>query len=353
MSQTRLARSTISDVAARAGVSMKTVSRVLNDSPSVRPATRERVLRAMAEIDYVANVHARLLAGHRQSLIALAVPSVSDLYGFYLHDIVCGFVDSVEAAGGQAVIVPGQLRDSQADTYVRFLREGRADGLVVIVRPENLPQVKQLARARLPVVAIDDALLDPPVTSVLIDNRTGARAAVEHLISLGHRRIVHIAGQRGFGCTLERESGYREAMLAAGLDEGISVIQGDHRRPTGLSLGLDLLMQPRPPTAVFCANDETALGVMDAAHRRGLRVGRDLAIVGFDDTAAARAAVPALTTVHQPLVEVARQATRLLLGQLQGKNGNAKPAALPSRLVVRESCGTRFPENARAMVGAD
>ncbi|MGH2458700.1 MAG: LacI family DNA-binding transcriptional regulator, partial [Chloroflexota bacterium] len=144
------------------------------------------------------------------------------------------------------------------------------------------------------------------------------------------------------------EAGYREAMLAAGLDEEISVIPGDHERSTGLSLGGELLAGARPPTAVFCCNDEVALGVMDAAHRRGWRVGQDLAIVGFDDTAAARAAAPALTTVHQPLVELAQQAVGLLFGRLDGRPASEEAKVLPSRLIVRESCGAAFPDAARA-----
>lgn len=345
------ARPNISHVAARAGVSIKTVSRVLNESPGVRPTTRERVLTAMSELDFVANVHARLLAGHRQSLIALVVPSASDLYSFYLHDLVCGFVDAVEGAGNQALIVPDRHGAGDTDRYVRFLREGRADGLVVIVRPGNVSQVARLAKARVPIVAIDDALLDPPVTSVKIDNRTGARSAVEHLIDLGHRRIVHLAGKRDFGCTFEREFGFREAMLAAGLNEGISVIPGDYRRSTGLRLGLELLDQDQPPTAVFCANDELALGVMEAAHRRGLSVGRDLSIVGFDDTSAARAADPRLTTVHQPLGELAQRAVRLLFERLQGSERRDQSLVLPSRLIVRESSGEFRAADRAAAVG--
>jgi LacI family transcriptional regulator len=366
-------RATIFDVAARAGVSIKTVSRVINNAPSVRGATRERVMRAVADLDFAADARARGLAGGRSGTIGMVAPGLASVYSLYLFDIVRGVVERAAAAGCRAVILPDMPAaagcEADQDDYVRFLRERHADGLVVLLRPENRARTARLLRAGLPAVAIDDGLLasDLPsvaadnrqagdvepdalarcladLPSITADNRRAARAAVEHLIRLGHRRIAHIAGMPVFGCAHEREAGYREAMAAAGLAAEAIVVGGDHLRRTGFRVTQALLASPRPPTAVFCACDDTALGAMDAARSLGLTVGRDLACVGFNDTRAAAEASPPLTTVHQPLSEFGRRATDRLLDWLEtGGPSSPRREVLTCHLVVRHSCGALPP----------
>ena len=343
MGRTGRQRITIADVAARARVSIKTVSRVLNDSPEVRAATRQRVEDAIRELDFVADVHARRLAARRTATIGLVVPGLRNLYSYYLFDIIRGVIDRADEAGYQALIIPA-LRVGAEDAYVRFLREGHADGLVVLLRKENRVQVARLGASGLPAVAIDDGLLRVGIASVTADNRGGARAAVEHLIRLGHRRIVHLAGEPGFGCTDERAAGYREALVAAGLGDRVRVVAADHARATGFRTTRELLGSERPPTAVFAAADDTALGALDAVRAHGLTVGRDVAVVGFNDTRMALEADPPLTTVHQPLPEFGRRATSLLLSQLEGDERARRQEVLPCHLVVRNSCGAAAPD---------
>ncbi len=342
-------RAKIADVAARAAVSIKTVSRVLNGAPEVHVATRERVQRAMADLDYVANVHARRLAARRIHVIGLVVPGLVELYSFYLHEIVRGVVVTAEAAGYQAIIVPAMQHPGSPDDYVRFLREGHADGLVVVARPENLPEITRLGEAGLPAVAIDDAFLGPNLASVTTNNRAAARAAVEHLIALGHRRIAHLAGKAEHGCSHEREAGYRDALIAGGYEHEVLVVRGNYSRASGFRLADQLLALPSPPTAFFCANDEMAAGALEAASRRGRRVGSDLAIVGFDDMPYAADLHPPLTTIHQPISEFGRRATEILLEQLRAASPLVRHEVLPCHLVVRASCGAVRPERANAV----
>ncbi|HJR50294.1 MAG TPA: substrate-binding domain-containing protein, partial [Gemmatimonadales bacterium] len=276
-------------------------------------------------------------------------PGLASVYSLYLFDIVRGVVERAAAAGCRAVILPDMPAaagcEEDQDDYVRFLRERHADGLVVLLRPENRARTARLMRAGLPAVAIDDGLLAADLPSIAADNRQAARAAVEHLIRLGHRRIAHIAGMPVFGCAHEREAGYREAMAAAGLAGEAIVVGGDHLRRTGFRVTQALLASPRPPTAVFCACDDTALGAMDAARSMGLTVGRDLACVGFNDTRAAAEALPPLTTVHQPLSEFGRQATDRVLDWLEtGGPPSSRREVLTCHLVVRRSCGALPPD---------
>lgn len=339
-------RATISDVAARARVSIKTVSRVLNNLPNVRMDTRERVVRAIADLDFVADIHARRLAARRSQMIALVVPGLASVYSQYLYDIIRGVIAEAETTNFQAVIVPVPARSPLENSYVRFLREGHADGLVVILRPQNFAQVDRLARSGLPVAVIDDGLLRPKAPSVAADNRSAARIAVEHLLRLGHQRIAHLAGDPVFGCTAERAAGYREALEAAGLGSEVTIVGDDHIRESGRHQTRQLLDSIHPPTAIFCAADDLALGAMDAARERGLVVGRDLAIVGFNDTRMAVEATPPLTTIHQPLFEFGQSATKLLVNQIEGTTRLIEHQTLSCHLVIRSSCGVALRESA-------
>jgi DNA-binding LacI/PurR family transcriptional regulator len=255
--------------------------------------------------------------------------------------VVQGVLATAEEAGYRTFIIPGQTHAQPEDEYVRILREGHVDGLVVLVRPANLQHIARLAESGLPAVAIDDGLLRPNLPSVRADNHGGARIAVEHLLGLGHRRIAHIAGPSVFGCSHEREAGYRAALATAGLGGAACVVEGGFERPGGLHAAEEMLGMAQPPTAIFCANDVTALAVLEIARRHGLRAGRDLAVIGFDDTRAAEAADPPLTTVHQPLVDFGRRAGQMLVARLQGTPSPVRHEVLGCRLVVRSSCGAR------------
>lgn len=320
---------TISDVAERAGVSTKTVSRVLNGEPHVRPQLKERVNAAVAELDYRPNLAARQLAANRSFLIVFLYTTVQVSYvatllgaasrrcrelGYHL------IAEPVEDSGDAAVLV--------AELVSRL----RPDG--ILLSPplsDEADLLEALENAGVPVARI--AGTRPGVGEIIdIDHRAISAAMTAHLIALGHRRIGFIAATREFRLAQGRLLGFRAAMEEGGLavDEEL-VVNGNFTFLSGYHAASLLLAHREPPTAIFAANDEMAAGVMSAAGQRGLRVPDDVAIAGFDDSPISRMIWPPLTTVRQPVAELAVSAIDRLTGQ--------PPSGTPieHRLVIRAS----------------
>jgi len=333
-------RQTIEHIAALAGVSRSTVSRVLNDHPSVRPAVRKRVLEVIREQNYAPQAAARSLAGSRTDTIGLLIPrSVAvSLADPFIASMIQSLFES-SAQQGYFVTVTMLTAEMEPRFYDRILRSRHFDGVIMFSSDIDDPILPLLIKDGGPVVLIGRHPYFLNVTSVDVENREGARSAVAHLIALGHQRIGVINGQLQMEAAQARRDGYKQSLLEAeiGIDAEL-MVEGFFSEADAYQVMLKLLDLPEPPTAVFAASDSMAIGALHAIRNRGLRVPHDMALVGYDDLPMAAYATPPLTSVHQPIEEMGAHAVRLLVEQIRG-TGPAISVRLPAPLVVRESCG--------------
>jgi LacI family transcriptional regulator len=329
-------RATIRGVASAAGVSIATVSRVLNGRPDVAPNTRDAVLRAVREQGFSTNRNARALSGGRTGLIGVTLPLVE---AAYFGVILSGASEALYEQDMRVVLCPTLHQHDREVTLLDRLMRGTTDGAVLMLPEESSAELKALQRD-FPFVVVDPRVaLDEGIPVVSAAHAAGARAATEHLLSLGHRRIGAITGPPDWIACTERINGYHGALAAAGvLPDPVLVAVSDFRNgPITAAAAAKLLDLPDPPTAIFAFNDNVAIGVMRAARDRGLRVPEDLSVVGFDDSEQAEIVSPTLTTVRQPLAEMGRMAVSLLLRLLENQRVDAMRIQLATKLVVRES----------------
>jgi DNA-binding LacI/PurR family transcriptional regulator len=332
---------TLEQVAALAGVSRATVSRVVNGSPRVRPEVRAQVERAVAKLGYVPNRAARSLVTRRADSIALVVSEPHAR--FFSEPFFAGMVRGVSAAlaetGVQLLLLIAQGLPDRS-RLERYVVGGHVDGVLLASLHGDDPLPGSLQRAGVPAVLVGRPPGEAPASYVDADNRGGARKAVEHLAGRGRRRIATIAGPPDMGVGLDRLDGYRDGLAAAGLTGAGELVEtGDFTEESGAAAMARLLTRPgRPVDAVFAASDLMAAGALRALRTAGRRVPDDVAVVGFEDSAVARYAQPPLTTVRQPIEEMGRQATRLLLAEAAGGRGRGRMRLiLDVDLVVRES----------------
>jgi LacI family transcriptional regulator len=323
---------TLEMVAAAAGVSASTVSRILNGTAVVSADKRAAVDAAIARLGFVPNPVARGLAGGRTLSIGVITQSIdSPFYGAALR----GIEAALDPAGYSPLFVSGHWNAAEEARCIDVLRSRRVDGLIVLTGRLSDAMLRNCAKA-LPVVVTGRALKAARLVALNFDNFEGARLATQHLIELGHRRIAFIAGDPAHPDANERHRGYRAALEAARLayDEGL-VAPGLYHEESGVAAVEQLLRSRKRFTAIFAANDQMAFGASLALHRRGLRVPDDISIVGFDDLPTSRFAVPPLSTVRHPAEEIGRCAAQAMLALLRGERPDAGVPA-PS-VVVRES----------------
>jgi LacI family transcriptional regulator len=327
----------IRDVAAAAGVSVATVSRVLSPASAtvpIRKETRDRVQRAIDELGYLPNDLARALLHHRTSAIGLVVPDISNPY---YPPLVRGVEDVASSKGYRVVLCNTDRNPEKISGYLDTLVKTRVDGIVVAgggwADVPDHTAVLGTYRTRLVAVGRHDTAHP----SVRIDNVAASRGAAEHLLGLGHRRIAFLGGPASSTTVQDRASGYREALEAAGVAGSEELVgYGEFTEESGYAMTQELLGRDRAPTALLCANDRIALGAYAAAADAGRSVPGELSVVGFDDTPIARYVRPTLTTVAIPTYEMGRVAMRLLLAQLEGSSA-PELETMPTRLVVRDS----------------
>lgn len=332
---------TIFDVAREAGVSYATVSRVLNNKDHVKPEKREAVLRAMARLGYVANQQARRLAGGRSRVVGLLVQGLESSYA---GEIIRGIDEELAAAQYDLMLYTTHRRKTKESVYVAAISRGMAEGLLLMLPRDPAAYIDTLRRQSFPYVLIDHQGVGDEHRSIGATNRQGAYDATRHLIDLGHRRIGFITGRIELGCAIDRLAGYRAALAERGIaDDPALAAEGDFMRPAGFAGARALLDLPDPPTAIFASNDDMAFGVIEAARDRGLRIPDDLSVVGFDDIPQAAIVHPPLTTVRQPLEQMGRAATRMLLKLIDDPQIQVESIALPTELVVRQSCQAPRP----------
>ncbi|MBS0417446.1 MAG: LacI family DNA-binding transcriptional regulator [Proteobacteria bacterium] len=333
-----MSRKTIHDVARAAGVAIKTVSRVLNDEPNVRPETRARVLAAAEQLHYLPSLSARSLAGRRSYLIGLIYENPS---ANYLVDLQHGAMARCRKEKFRLFV---HQCSGQGDDLIRdvmgLIDQTHVDGLIVSSPlSESLPLLAALGQRALPFVRIAPGDLQHSSPYVDMDDAGAAREMTEYLISEGHRRIGFIVGHPNHLASSLRLRGFRTALEQRGLgfDPGF-VKQGYFVFESGLQAARELLSLPEPPTAIFASNDDMAAGVLLAAHELAIPVPQRLSVAGFDDTYISRIVWPRLTTVHQPSYDLAFCATDLLLQSLKD-GGTGRTARLPYQLIRRESTG--------------
>lgn len=334
-------RATIRTVAARAGVSAATVSRVLNESAPVSPETRERVLRAARELDFTPNLIARALTVKKTFLLGVILPNLS---GEFFTQLLQGIDEVAYGKGYHIVVSCSHSRRNEIHTLAKLMSEGRVDGLIVMEPLLGAKALSSLTRYRLPVVVLNYPWKGETVQSILVDNQRGAYLATRHLLEHGYQQMAMIRGPAGNFDADKREEGFRQALRERGLDPdtdgGAYLVRGDFGRRSGyLAMSL-LLGLTRPPRAVFVANDEMAIGAYGAISDHGLRVPEDVAIAGFDDIDVASCIRPPLTTVHVPITELGSTAAEKLIKAIEGDGtAPAQNVVLPTGLVIRESCG--------------
>jgi LacI family transcriptional regulator len=328
----------LEDVARAASVSPKTVSRVLNDEVNVSDATRKRVLAAMEAMDYRPHPSARSLAGSRSFLVAMLYDNNDNPASTYLAEIQDGVLEACDAHRYSMMVRPLRMR---GDDFIRrldtLISDHHPDG-VVLTPPitDYAPLLKRLRERNVPYASVSPMQRNG-VIGVTMDEQAAARAIVEHLLALGHRRIAHVIGIADHGASRWRLAGYREAMAAAGLPEDPAlVVQGAFTFGSGVAAARELFALEQRPTAVFAANDDMATGVMWAAGEYGLKVPHDLSVCGFDDTPLARQLWPALTTIQQPSREMGKIAATQLLNLLRGR-GPGQLVQVPFSLQIRDS----------------
>ncbi len=323
---------TIRDVARDAGVSVATVSRVLNDVPIVSVETRDRVRRVVDELGFRRSATARSLSLGRSQAIGVVAPFFTTLS---VVERLRGISERLTHHGYDLMLFDVETPDQRTDALRDFARHDRVDGLLVISLPLSDHEVEALQRNDLPVVLVD--IGHPGLPHVVIDDVRGGELATEHLLAKGHRRIGFIgdlpANPFGFTSSERRREGFRRALLRAGIDPVDSLERrGIHGREQARALADELLSRDDPPTAVFAASDIQAFGVLEAAAALGLRIPEDLAVIGFDDIE--MAAILGLTTVRQPLRESGARGTELLLAAIEG--GEQRPVEELEPLAVIE-----------------
>ena len=336
--------STIYDVAARAGVSAKTVSRVVNQDKAVKTSTRDKVLAAMAELDYRLNTQARALRiGGKSSIGLLLEDPTSGYQGRFHHAMLTACMESRKYLAVE--LYEQGMPDWQ--TYLdRFITDSGIKDILLLPTLCDFVPLKNFLKARnINCVLVSPATPDSHYASVAMDDRRAARDVVEYLFSLGHTRIAHIGGHPDHAASILRRDGFYEAFEAAGRPRPPAAYmeQGTFLFRSGLEAAERLLSLPDRPTAIFAGNDEMAAAACSVAHKAGLSIPKDIAVIGFDDAPISSAVWPALTTVHQPYLEMARRSIEIFdsTGDTVTASDRQIRHIIPHELIIRETSAKR------------
>jgi LacI family transcriptional regulator len=336
-----ISRATIHDIAARAGVSVTTVSRVLNGRPDVSEATRASVLKQVEQTGYESNRSARGLVSGSNGLIGVTVPAIqAEYYG----GLLAGVAEALDEHDLRVVLCPTRNDHEREVALLSRLMHGTTDGAILIHPTESNEELLGTRQQGYPLVVIDPPLsIDRSIPVVASAHWSGGRVATEHLLELGHTRIGVVTGPARWSASKDRLAGYRSALQAGGIEPDAELSQEADFTVEGGQRAAELLLDLRErPTAIFALNDNMAVGVLHAAKRHGIRVPEELSVVGVDDAGLAATVVPRLTTIRQPLQEMGRVAVSLLWRILEGRQIEAAPVLLSTQLMVRESTAWRM-----------
>jgi LacI family transcriptional regulator len=331
--------STIREVSRLAGVSISTVSRVLNNTVPVAEDTRARVMSAVSKLGYTPNTFARGLVTNRSGGIGVVVSEISS--PFY-SSIVSGIEKVIEASGVHLVVSSGHVDGDLEHNAVTFLKERRCDALILHLEITTDEQLQSWSQQGVPLVVVGRHIPELADVCVYLDNELGGYVATQHLLEQGHRHIAHISGPLSMKDGRDRLAGYQRALHEAGLklDERF-IVNSDFIESGGQQAMQVLLERNLPVTAVFIANDQMAAGALKTLREHNLNVPQDISLVGYDDVLIARYLHPSLTTVHQPLAEMGKAAATIALARLHGQGVTGKETGVQHkfspRLVKRQS----------------
>lgn len=330
---------TLKDIAKRAGVSYQTVSKVIHNQIQVTAEVRSRIEAAIEELDYRPNVAAQNLRTQSSHLIGYSW-QLEDRYSPVLEQFQHSVVESAENFGYHILLFPQHADRDLYTTYAELIRTKRVDGFIISSVEYNDPRVAALEHLNVPFVSFGRSRENEHSPFVDVDGQAGSKAAVQHLIEQGHQRIAILAWPESSRVGAERLAGYWEAMKEAALPiDPEWIMRGRGEIDYGYEAANKLLDLPphRRPTAIVAIMDTIAIGVMQAAETCGYSIGRDLAVVGFDDMAVAHYVKPGLTTLRQPIKEVGKRVTQLLINLLKGEVPAEKHILLPPELIIRDS----------------
>ncbi len=331
-------KTTIDDVAMLAGVSVRTVSRVINNSPKVGEATRAKILQIITELNYQPNAQARGLAARRSFLLGMIYDNPDALY---IDNVQRGVLSVCRNLGYELVVHPCDMHsDTLTAEAVGFVSRSKLDG-VIILPPvsENNDLAGVLEKAGVNYVRLASVALDRAENVVISNDRSAAASMADHLVALGHRRIGYITGPLHMKSSQERLSGFCDALEKHGCKPGKDMIaNGSYTYESGVECSRALLTNPAPPTAIFASNDEMAVGTLKTARDMGLSVPGDLSVSGFDDSKMALRSHPALTTIRRPVKEMAGLAAAKLIASIDGREEDARTMNMVTPyLIPRES----------------
>jgi LacI family transcriptional regulator len=322
------------DVAEHAGVSISTVSYVLNDSGPVAPERRNRVLDAVRLLEYSPNESARSLKRRTAAAIGMVVPELTNQFFAMVTE---GVQKAASAHDVLVVLVVPDATEQPEEKQAELLRSQRLDGVIYLSGTGSMPaSIYDLARSG-PVVLVDEQIPGSDLPAVVSDSRRGAREVASHVLGNGHRRLAVIGGPPALWTAQQRLAGYREAFAGAGIDpDSVPVFSGDYRQTSGAVLAAEALAALPRPTALLCANDMMAIGAMEYCRTAGYRVPDDVSIVGFDDLPISALLTPRLTTVRQPARDMGFHAVAVLLDLLASRQSDAA-GQLPVTIQLRDS----------------
>lgn len=328
----------IKDVAREAGVSTATVSHVINNTKYVTDVTRERVLRAIKSCNYYANAHARTLASGRSNIIGLLV---SDISNPFFPELVKSIEDAAFECGYNVILVNTNYDAKRAADYVRRLIELNVAGVALMTTELDSKLIDELAARKVPVVFHNVGTTGKHMSDVMVDYASGIEEAVEHLVSLGHRRIAHIAGPGLFRSAAIRRQAFLDS-IARHLSDAPSpaIYEGDFKFDGGRRAAREILAANELPTGLVVANDLMALGAMHEFRMAGLKIPQDISIVGFDDITFAALSQPPLTTVCSPRAEIGKKAIDALMATIKQSGSAGEEVRVRTYLVVRETTAT-------------
>jgi LacI family transcriptional regulator len=334
---------TIKDIAKTAGVSVTTVSRALNGYSDVNEKTRQKIIKIAEDLKYSPNTLARGLVMNRSKTIGLLVSGMdrSSVKDNFTYQVLSGVNECISERGYDLVLFSTTSTKQREKTYSQLCRERRVDGAILSGIKIDDPYLNEVVESNIPCVLIDIPIQSETVGFVTTDNVLGAKKAVRHLIEQGHKNIAIINGHDQAFVSKQRLKGYKEALKAANLPvNNYWIVSGEFSEDKAQEKSLELLKQFPEITAIFCASDLMALGVLKAAKILGLEVPSKLSVIGYDNILLASYSTPSLTTIAQDIIELGYQASRLLIDMLEGES-NSRECILDTELIIRESTNSK------------
>jgi DNA-binding LacI/PurR family transcriptional regulator len=328
-------KTTIYDVAEKAGVSISTVSRVINNTGRISEKTKKKVRKVMEELQYQPSVVASALTGKRTRTIGLIIPDVANPF---FAEIARSVEDHGRKLGFNLLICNTDNNPDTEEMYLSLLKQKSVDGIIIGTTTQNYSALKNLLQEHFSIALIAQDIPELTIDVVSVDDFLGGYMATSHLVSLGHKKIAIMLGNMSRTSDKYRLQAYRQVLEENGLDfDEELVIHTDYSMENGKRAALELLQSPQRPTAIFACFDALAIGVYQAARELGLSIPNDLSVIGFDNTILAAIVDPPLTTIAQPIHEMGRQVMNLLVQEIEGEKNTKQRVILPPELIIRNS----------------